>query len=115
MSYIKRDDVVGKKVITPEGNLYGTVKDMAFSLKGDIGLVVSAKDQSETTIPIKQISAFGEYLLLSSTPTPPAPSAPPASPQPAKAKQAGPRLCPSCGNPVSEAAKFCGKCGQKMT
>jgi sporulation protein YlmC with PRC-barrel domain len=62
MSYIKREDVVGKKAITPEGNLFGTVKDLAFSLKGDIGLVVQAKDQSEITIPIKQISAFGESI-----------------------------------------------------
>jgi sporulation protein YlmC with PRC-barrel domain len=116
MSYIKREDVVGKKVITPEGNLYGTVRDLAFSLKGDIGLVLAAKDQTEVTIPIRQISAFGEYLLLASTPPPPAPPAPAPAPQPAtKAKsQGGPRVCPSCGNPVSEGAKFCGKCGQKL-
>lgn len=113
MSYVKREDVIGKKAITPDGNTFGAVKDIAFSTKGDVGLVLSTKDGSEMTVSIRQTSAIGEFILLSATPTESAVSSTPpmssTSPQPVV-----PGVCPSCGNQVKAGAKFCGKCGHKL-
>ena len=111
MSYVRREDVIGKKAITPEGNSFGEVKDIAFSLDGTVGLVISAPSGSDVIIPIKQASAIGEFVLLSSAePIAAAPSVQPRSTPPA----ANPTNCPSCGNPLKPNAKFCGKCGHKL-
>lgn len=113
MSYVKREDVIGKKAITPDGNIFGSVKDIAFSTKGDVGLVLTTKDGSEITVSIRQTSAIGEFILLSATPTesavPQIPPSPRAAPQPAATG-----VCPSCGNQVKAGAKFCGKCGRRL-
>jgi sporulation protein YlmC with PRC-barrel domain len=113
LSYVKREEVIGKKAITPDGNTFGTAKDLAFSMKGDVGLVLSKKDESEVTVSIKQISAIGEFILLSTMPAEveaPSPLATAAAPQ-----SRGPSVCPSCGNPVKAGVKFCGRCGHKLT
>ncbi len=109
MSYVKREDVTGKKVITPDGNSLGLVKDLAFSTDGSVGLVIAKKDNSETVVPIRQTSAIGEFILLSTTPI--ERTASPAQPAPAANV---PPVCPSCGNTVRLGAKFCGKCGSKL-
>jgi sporulation protein YlmC with PRC-barrel domain len=113
MTYVRREDVVGKKAITPDGNTFGTVKDLAFSMKGDVGLVLSKADGSELTVPIQQASAIGEYILLSAIPTT---GQMPQQPQPAPkaAPQAGLGTCPNCGSQMKQGAKFCGKCGHKL-
>jgi sporulation protein YlmC with PRC-barrel domain len=113
MSYVKREDVLGKVAISPDGNTFGTVKDIAFSTKGDVGLVVAKKGGSEVIVSIRQTSAIGEFILLSSVPEQgPAPS--PLQPMPARQNPA-PATCPSCGNPVKAGAKFCGKCGTGLS
>jgi len=111
MSYVRREDVIGKKAITPDGNSFGDVKDIAFNMDGSVGLVIATKAGSEVIVPIKQTSAMGEYVLLS--------SAAPAKPaQPSQPRQASPvpspATCPSCGNPTKPGAKFCGKCGHSL-
>jgi sporulation protein YlmC with PRC-barrel domain len=112
MSYVRREDVVGKKAITPDGNSFGEVKDIAFSTDGNVGLVISAKSGTEVIVPIKQASAIGEFILLSSAAVEAkVPRAQPAPP-PAAAR---PTNCPSCGSPLKPGAKFCGKCGHKLT
>jgi sporulation protein YlmC with PRC-barrel domain len=113
MSYIKREDVLGKQAVTPDGNTFGNVKDLAFSTSGDVGLVMSRKDGSEVTVSIKQISAIGEFVLLSTIPSASSstetPSVKRATPQPEV-----PSVCPSCGSPLRQGAKFCGRCGHKL-
>jgi sporulation protein YlmC with PRC-barrel domain len=108
MSYVRREDVVGKKAITPDGNAFGEVKDIAFSIDGSVGLVISARTGTEVILPIKQASAIGEFILLSSST--PERSAPPVQPRPAVST-----TCPSCGSPLKPGAKFCGKCGHKIS
>lgn len=107
--------MTGKKAITPDGNTFGTIKDIAFSMDGSVGLVITKKDDSEVIIPIRQAGAIGEFVLLSNqpqggAPPPSAPSARPAAPRPAELS-----TCPSCGSPLKAGAKFCGKCGYKVT
>lgn len=111
LSYVRREDVTGKKAITPDGNSFGVVKDLAFSTDGSVGLVITRKDDSETVVPIRQTSAIGEFILLSAKPMEKAPA--PPVPQPMAAPNPS-STCPSCGKPVKPGAKFCGKCGYKL-
>lgn len=108
MSYVKREEVVGKSVIGPDGNSVGSVKDLAFSTKGDVGLVISKKDGAELTVSIRLASAIGEFVLLSAAPT----QSTSALPQSAPAAQ---MVCPSCKSKVRPGARFCGRCGYKLT
>ena len=113
MSYVRREDVTGKKAITPDGNSFGDVKDIAFNMDGSVGLVIATKGGPEVIVPLKQTSAIGEFVLLSAVPAgipvkeqrreePAAPSTPVA------------QTCPSCGSPTKPGAKFCGKCGHRL-
>jgi len=111
VSYVRREDVIGKKAITPDGNVYGEVKDIAFSIDGDVGLVIATQSGSESIVPIKQASAIGEFVLLSSA----TPQRATAAPQPERVVvQSAPTTCPSCGSTLRPGAKFCGKCGHKL-
>ena len=113
MSYIKREEVLGKLAIAPDGNAFGTVKDLAFSTKGDVGLVLAKKDGTESTVSIRQVAAIGEFVLLSSAMV--EAQAPPAAVvQAPPAPSPKPSTCPSCGSPLRQGAKFCGKCGHKL-
>lgn len=107
MSYVRREDVLGKKAITPDGNAFGEVKDIAFNMDGTVGLVIAAKSGSEVIVPLRQAAAIGEYVLLASAaPKPAQPSQPPPVPKPT--------ACPSCGSPTKPGAKFCGRCGHSL-
>lgn len=117
MPYVRREDVTGKKVITPDGNSFGDVKDIAFNMDGSVGLVITTKGGSEVIVPLKGASAIGDYVLLSS-PVPdgvPVPERPKPSPSPPSAPSThAAATCPACGGPTKPGAKFCGKCGQKL-
>lgn len=112
MSYVRREDVIGKKVITSDGNTFGEVRDIAFSLDGSVGLVVSAVSGSDVVVPMRQASAVGEFVLLSTSK--PETTAAPVQPRPAP-PAVNPVNCPACGSPVKPGARFCGKCGQKLS
>jgi sporulation protein YlmC with PRC-barrel domain len=114
MSYVRREDVIGKTAVTPDGNSFGEVKDIAFSIDGSVGLVISAKTGSEVIIPIKQASAIGDFVLLSSSSPQTAPQKMTPPPQPKPVPVATPTNCPSCGSPLKPNAKFCGKCGHRL-
>ena len=112
MSYVRREDVTGKKAISPDGNTFGTVKEIAFNVDGSVGLVIATQSGSEVILPIKQALAIGEFILLSSTAVSERAGAP-AQPRPSQ-PTVSPSTCPSCGSAVKPAAKFCGKCGHKL-
>ena len=103
--------MTGKKAITPDGNTFGTVKDIAFNIDGSVGLVITTPAGGEVILPIKQASAIGEFILLSSSAPGPVPA--PVQPRPVP-QAAGPAVCPSCRNPIKPGAKFCGKCGYRL-
>lgn len=111
MGYVRREDVIGKKAITPDGNAFGEVKDIAFSTDGSVGLVINAVSGDEVILSIKQASAIGDFILLSSST--PERTAPPVQPKPVP-PAASPANCPSCGSPLKPGAKFCGKCGHRL-
>jgi len=142
VSYLRREELIGKIVIDENANTYGKVKDVVFSVSGEVAFVVEKKDGSDEIIPLSEISKIGEYILLKPraptppvrvqppTPTPqPSPQAPqpyppeavqpqapiaqPVTPAPQPA-QAGGILCPSCGFVNPPDSKFCIRCGTPL-
>ena len=116
--YLSRKDIVGKQVIDSEANILGNVKELSFDLETrDIGLTITTKNGKEVNVSSRDMSSIGDVILLKRTlsevETPnvveKAPS-PPPPPQPAK-----PGLCPVCGYQNEKTAKFCIKCGAKMS
>lgn len=58
--------------------------------------------------------AFGQMAAQMGQYIAPTPAAPAASPAPS-APQSGGSVCPSCGQPVVQGAKFCMNCGARLT
>jgi sporulation protein YlmC with PRC-barrel domain len=119
LSYLKREEIVGKQVIGADGNGRGSVKDLAFSKDGGVGLVIAQTGGEEIIVPIQKTIAIGEYVLL-------APDQPQAMDRPAAsgtvAQNAFPQvappsatiMCPNCGHPAKVGSKFCTACGRPL-
>jgi sporulation protein YlmC with PRC-barrel domain len=117
--YLSRKDIVGKQVIDSKAMILGNVKELSFDLETrDIGLTIATKDGKEVNVSSSDMMSIGDVVLLKSTlsevKTPKivekAASPPPPPPQPAK-----PGLCAVCGYQNDKKAKFCIKCGAKMS
>jgi sporulation protein YlmC with PRC-barrel domain len=117
--YLSRKDIVGKQVIDSEAMILGNVKELSFDLETrDIGLTIATKDGKEINVSSNDMRSIGDVVLLKKTlnevETPtvvekaPTPSTPP--PPPVK-----PGLCAVCGYQNDPKAKFCIKCGAKMS
>lgn len=131
VGYVKREDIIGRPVITTDAIIVGTVKDIAVSFNGRVALQVESKDDRVSDLPREifvgsdEIQAVGDVILLkyaskrSSTetalsggqsPTPtglPVSVAPPAFPGAALEG----RLCAKCGYTNTFGSRFCIKCG----
>lgn len=87
----KRDELLGKQVISNDAKIVGAVKDIAYDSGGRTGFVVQSKGAEETFILTTQILAFGDVILIKSR-----------------------YQCPKCGYVNKELAKFCVKCGTSL-
>ncbi|HZW54859.1 MAG TPA: zinc ribbon domain-containing protein [Nitrososphaerales archaeon] len=131
MSVYKREDAVGKTVITHDGRTVGVVRELGFTGDGTIILLVTRTDATEESIPVSQTAGIADYVVLRAPPT--APTAhPPVSPSSSvqhwspvpPVVQQPPQLppvaypttnvCPNCKNALRQSAKFCPKCGTKV-
>jgi sporulation protein YlmC with PRC-barrel domain len=135
--YLKREELIGKSVISKNAQIIGTVLDLAVSTDGRLAIQVQKKTDSNTDstdlfIGADQIQAVGDVILLksvldsggaissfssstasqtqstNSTPVP-APSPPPP---PGMMPQS--KTCQKCGYVNSPNAKFCIKCGATL-
>jgi sporulation protein YlmC with PRC-barrel domain len=104
-AYFKREDVLGKVVIDSEGKRSGSVKDVAFSVGGEIALLVEGEEE-EVVVPLDRVSAIGDFVLLK-------PKAVSAESKGAE-KRPGAVVCPTCGLENKPGIKFCVKCGSRI-
>jgi sporulation protein YlmC with PRC-barrel domain len=135
--YLKREELIGKSVISKNAQIIGTVLDLAVSTDGRLAIQVQKKtdsnsDSTDLFIGADQIQAVGDVILLksvldsggatssfsSSTASQtqstnsmpiPAPSPPPP---PGMTPQS--KTCQKCGYVNSPNAKFCIKCGASL-
>lgn len=87
----KRDELLGKKVISNDAKIIGEVKDIAYDGSGRTGFIVQSKGGEEAFVLTTQILAFGDVILVKSK-----------------------YQCPKCGHINKETAKFCVKCGSTL-
>jgi sporulation protein YlmC with PRC-barrel domain len=131
-TYLKREDLLGKSVVSRNAQIVGTVADIAVSLDGKVAIQVQRKsstDPSELYIGSDEIQAVGDVVLLKTSSdlagkgapaqtyaVPPAPSnsfTSSVAPQPFIGGSPG-RSCPKCGYLNSANSKFCIKCGTAL-
>lgn len=102
---VTKDKLIGMKVIDGEGNIVGTVKDVAFVIgKTGVSLSVESKSGEPQEIGWEQIQAAGDFVILKpgedQAPTPPETEAP--------------HVCPTCKGPLSYIQQYqrwyCYKC-----
>ena len=87
----RRDELLGKQVITNDAKILGVVKDVAFDSSGSPGFAVESKGGGESFILAAQIIALGDVLLVRSK-----------------------YQCPKCGHVNKESSRFCVKCGSSL-
>lgn len=89
---ITKDKLIGMKVIDGEGNIVGTVKDVAFVIgKTGVSLSIENKSGEPQQINWEQIQAAGDVVILK-----------PAESQPSTTKETEElHVCPTCKGPLS--------------
>jgi len=128
--FLSKEQIIGKQVIDSGARTVGTVRDLTFDLVNrEIALTVALNDQREFTVTSSEVVGVGDVILLNrvidlattppavkraATVPPTAVKAAPTSAPPAEAP-AKPGLCKVCSFQNDEKAKFCIKCGTKLT
>lgn len=101
---LTKDRLIGMQVIDSDGNVAGTVADIAFTV-GKVGmtLIIETKKGESREIAWEEIQAAGDYVLLKPSAAQPQALAPqPMGPQPvAQPQQAQQPVCPTCKGPLS--------------
>jgi sporulation protein YlmC with PRC-barrel domain len=128
--YLSKEQIVGKQVIDSGARTIGTVRDLAFDLVNqEIALTVALNDQQVFTVTSGDVVGVGDVILLNKVvdlaTTPPSVKRTTTSPPPAKKATpvtapeaeapAKPGLCKVCSFQNDEKAKFCIKCGSKLS
>jgi sporulation protein YlmC with PRC-barrel domain len=104
---VTKDRLVGMKVVDGNGNLVGTVTDIAFTI-GKMGLSLSIEDKEGETKEVswEQVQAAGDFVVLK----------PETGAQPSQAgpQQAAAQVCPTCKGPLTYIPQYqrwyCYKC-----
>ena len=119
---LKREDLVGKQVISNAAKVLGTVNDVAFSPEGRIILQLERKDESTNAmIGADSISAIGDVILLKPEQTvqkeysaqPTGTNAQHVSPPPFPGATTY-KTCARCGFMNGQNSRFCIKCGNPL-
>lgn len=141
--YLKREELIGKSVVSKNAQIVGTVLDLAISTDGRLAIQVQRKaestgsDAGDLFIGADEIQAVGDVILLKNMPgsstQAPLPISSAASPQqspslssgsatPAVAPPPPPpgsssigKTCQKCGYVNAANAKFCIKCGASLS
>jgi len=101
---VPKEKLIGMKIIDSEGNLVGTVKDVAFTV-GKLGIFLSVENKSGETGEImwEDIQAVGDFIILK-----------PAKQASSETEQETQKACPTCKGPLSYIQQYqrwyCYKC-----
>lgn len=106
--FVKREDVIDKEVFDLKGKRVGSVKDIAFTPSGKMGLVISKPDKSEEVISMDNISSMGDIIVLRAPAALETPEAKPTAPLLAQ------KICPFCKHPNKPEYRYCIRCGKRF-
>lgn len=112
---LTKDRLIGMQVISSDGNILGTVKDIAFTVgKVDMNLIVETKKGETREIPWEEIQAAGDYVVLKPAAAQPQFMGPQPMAQPQQPQQPQQPTCPTCRGPLSYIQQYqrwyCHKC-----
>jgi sporulation protein YlmC with PRC-barrel domain len=122
-SYMEREQLIGKPVISSTGMITGSVKDIAAGVDGKVRLHVTRKTASgnepeEITISSDEIQALGDVVLLkpvgSSFSAAPISQAQQPTPPPFPISAPLTKACSRCGYVNGANSRFCIKCGTSL-
>jgi len=105
--YFRRDEIVGKEIISDAALRLGKVKDIGYDPEGKIVLIYDTQDGEEDAIHSSQIMALGDVVLVKSVPETKSPT------QPQK-NETSLKQCPKCGKANPPEMLFCTSCGTKL-
>lgn len=126
--FFNREELVGKLVIDQEAHIAGTIKDIALTEDGKMGLLIGVEGAGDKLINLNEIQKIRDVVLLKSEvprerapilETSPKPveideeSEPIIEPVESAPTPEEPRknVCSSCGHENRPTSKFCVKCG----
>jgi len=105
--YFRRDEIVGKDIISDEAIRLGKVKGIGYDPEGKIVLIYDKLDGGEEAIQSSQIIAFGDVVLVRSA----SETKPPTQPQRSEASL---KYCSKCGKANPPEMLFCTACGTRL-
>jgi sporulation protein YlmC with PRC-barrel domain len=105
-----KEELQGKKVIDSSGKVRGTVKDVVFSLDGNVALIIEKEDGGEASVPMSKVMGISDYIVMkgeapAEVPKPAAPAIPIAGAGSATA-------CRFCGATIPAGSTYCPSCGR---
>jgi len=104
--YFRREELLGKDIISDAAARVGKVKDIGYDAEGRIVLIYDkAGDGGEDAIPSSQIIAFGDVILVKSV-------AHEEKSSQATVQQM--KVCPNCGKENAPDMLFCTGCGSRL-
>ncbi len=99
--YFRRDEIVGKDIISDAAVRLGIVKDIGYDPQGRIVLIYDRPGEGgEEAIPSSQIIALGDVVLVKSAGLE-------KTPPPVK-------ICPNCGKENAPDLLYCTSCGSRL-
>lgn len=114
-----KEEVVGKTVVDSLGNVRGKIKDLVFSLDGNVALIIESVEGSEVRVPMARVTGISDYVVVRTDVAPEGGMAPtaagapgaPSYPSFANPTEA-PSACKFCGTTIPAGTTYCPGCGR---
>ena len=117
-----KEELVGKTVIDSLGNVRGKIKDMIFSLDGNVALIIENLEGGEARVPLNKVLGISDYVVMKTDAAPaeismsPAPGTAvpymPAAPAGPYAVAGVATACKFCGASIPADTTYCPSCGR---
>ena len=95
----RREEVIGKDVISGDAKKMGVTKDLAWSEDGVFALIVEGADEEESFLPFDNVEKVGDVIFVKAK---------------ASLLSIPMRTCPMCRHKNPIEAMFCAKCGRTL-
>lgn len=106
--YFRREEIIGKDIISDAAMRLGKVKDIGYDPEGKIVLIYDKSgDGGEEAVPSSQILALGDVILIKST-------TPEKSSEPTQTATSSTKICPKCGKTNEPELLYCTRCGSRL-